>query len=46
MVHDLGGRADRLEALLRQEGGYKMVVRWQEPRFRGSSQWMLYAKRG
>lgn len=43
--HELEGRGDRLEALLKQEGRYDTVVRWQEPRFRGSSIWMMYAKR-
>jgi hypothetical protein len=44
-LHDLDGRADRLEALLRGVGGFDAVTRWQEPRFRGTSLWMIYASR-
>jgi hypothetical protein len=43
-AHDLAGRLDRLEALLRR-AGFQHVSRWQEPRFRGCSLWMIYASR-
>ncbi len=44
-LHDLDGRAERLEALLRDTGGFRHVYKWQEVRFRGSSLWMLFAWR-
>ena len=44
-LHDLKGRADRLEAILRGPAGFGAVLRWQEPRFKGSSLWMMYASR-
>lgn len=43
-LHDLDGRLDRLEGMLRA-AGFPVVVRWQEPRFRGCSLWMLFASR-
>ncbi|GAX81621.1 hypothetical protein CEUSTIGMA_g9049.t1 [Chlamydomonas eustigma] len=44
-LHDIQGRADRMEALLTGTGKFHQVFRWQEPRFRGSSVWMMYAWR-